>query len=83
MHLTAPKVPHGSPHPHHTLSRSPAPALPQAIFSLHRGATEEADQRLAAAKKAAEELLPTIKENPTLRQGSYSNASEQWGQKGG
>lgn len=59
----------------HALRRLPTPLL-QAIFSLHRGAAEEADQRLAAAKKAAEELLPTIKENPPLRQGSYSNASE-------
>ena len=50
--------------------------LPQAIFSLHRGAEAEAEQRLASAKKAAEELLPLIKDNPTLRPGSYSNASE-------
>lgn len=46
----------------------------QAIFSLHRGAAAEADSRIAAAKKAAEELLPLIRDNPTLRPGSYSNA---------
>lgn len=50
----------------------------QAIFSLHRGADKEAEGRLAAAKKAAEELLPVIKENPTLRPGSYSNAIEEY-----
>lgn len=50
----------------------------QAIFSLHRGSTEEAESRLSAAKKAAEELLPLIKGNPTLRPGSYSNAIEEY-----
>ncbi|KAL4457974.1 hypothetical protein ABPG75_012839 [Micractinium tetrahymenae] len=50
----------------------------QAIFSLHRGADAEAESRIAAAKKAAEELLPLIKGNPTLRPGSYSNAIEEY-----
>ena len=49
----------------------------QAIFSLHRGAGEEASQRLQAARKAAEGLLPLIAENPMLRQGSFSNAVEE------
>lgn len=50
----------------------------QAIFSLHRGASAEAESRIAAAKKAAEELLPLIRDNPTLRPGSYSNAIEEY-----
>lgn len=50
----------------------------QAIFSLHRGAADEANQRLAAAKKGAEELLPIISAAPTLRPGSFSNAIEEY-----
>ena len=49
----------------------------QAIFSLHRGADEEAQQRLDAARQAAEEILPLIQGSPTLRQGSFSAAIEE------
>lgn len=49
----------------------------QAIFSLHRGAIEEAQTRLDSAEKAAQELLPIIQSNPTLRSGSFSNAIEE------
>ena len=49
----------------------------QAIFSLHRGATSEAEARMEAAKVAAESLLPLIKDNPTLRPGSFSAAIEE------
>ena len=69
-------------HPLSAIVPPPPPPCRQAIFSLHRGASEEADQRLAAAKKAAEELLPVIGGAPTLRQGSYSNASEARGGSG-
>ena len=50
----------------------------QAIFSMHRGAHEEAAQRLAAAKAGALELVPIIQANPMLRPGSYSAAVEEY-----
>lgn len=50
----------------------------QAIFSLHRGNDEEAASRLGCAKKTAEELAPLIARSPTLRQGSFSNAIEEY-----
>ncbi|GAB4820549.1 hypothetical protein N2152v2_007595 [Parachlorella kessleri] len=50
----------------------------QAIFSLHRGALDEAASRLEGAQKAASELLPIIRSNPTLRQGSFSAAIEEY-----
>lgn len=49
----------------------------QAIFSLHRGATDEARSRLEGAEKAARELLPIVQANPLLRPGSYANAIEE------
>lgn len=54
----------------------------QAIFSMHRGAHEEAAQRLAAAKAGALELVPIIKGNPMLRPGSYSAAIEEYAEVG-
>ena len=42
----------------------------QKLSKQHRGAHEEAAQRLAAAKAGAVELLPIIQGNPMLRQGS-------------
>lgn len=59
-------------------SRDIQKAAKQAIFSLHRGSTEEAAARLAACLKGAEELSPLIQEAPTLRPGSYSNAIEEY-----
>jgi predicted translin family RNA/ssDNA-binding protein len=50
----------------------------QAIFSLHRGNGAEAQQRLETAKHIAEELLPLIQANPSLRHGSFSNAVEEY-----
>lgn len=50
----------------------------QAIFSLHRGNESEATQRIKSASEAAENLLPLIQSNPTLRQGSFSNACEEY-----
>jgi len=50
----------------------------QAIFSLHRGDLERANKQIADALALAQELEPTIRENPTLRNGSYANALEEW-----
>lgn len=59
-------------------SRDIQKAAKQAIFSLHRGAAQEAEQRLAACLKGAEELAPLVKAEPMLRPGSYSNAIEEY-----
>lgn len=58
-------------------SRDIQKAAKQAIFSLHRGENDQAAARLQQAEKAAEELLPVIKESPGLRYGSFSNAMEE------
>lgn len=50
----------------------------QAIFSLHRGNIGESDDRLRAAKIAAEELMPVITRSPALRQGAFSNSMEEY-----
>lgn len=49
----------------------------QAIFSLHRGNGEEAAKRLDQAVKAAQQILPLIEQEPTLRGGSFSSAMEE------
>ncbi|KAL6776062.1 TRA1 [Auxenochlorella protothecoides x Auxenochlorella symbiontica] len=59
-------------------SRDIQKAAKQAIFSLHRGENDQAAARLQQAEKAAEELLPVIKESPGLRYGSFSNAMEEY-----
>lgn len=50
----------------------------QAIFSLHRGAIEEAEGRLAGALKVAQALLPIIEREPTLRHGGFSFGLEEY-----
>ncbi|QDZ18636.1 translin-like protein [Chloropicon primus] len=50
----------------------------QAIFSLHRKDFDRARQQLDDAQGIAESLLPTVVAEPTLRQGSYSNALEEF-----
>jgi predicted translin family RNA/ssDNA-binding protein len=59
-------------------SRDIQKASKQAIFSLHRNAVQEAEQRLNSAATAAADILPLIEEMPTLRGGSYSNAVEEY-----
>lgn len=50
----------------------------QAIFSLHRNDQKTAEKQLATAEGIAKELLPIIEKNPTLRQGSFGNAVEEY-----
>lgn len=50
----------------------------QAIFSLHRGDLEQAASRLGDAEKAAQELLPLIQGDPSLRHGSFSSSIEEF-----
>lgn len=49
----------------------------QAIFSLHRGNAEEAGKRLDQAATAAQQIMPLIEQEPTLRGGSFSSAMEE------
>ena len=50
----------------------------QAIFSLHRKDFKRAEEQLDKAAGTATSLLPLVEAQPTLRQGSYSNALEEW-----
>lgn len=47
------------------------------IFSLHRGDIERGSQQIVDALKIVSELMPVIKENPTLRPGSFANSLEE------
>ncbi|KAG1662772.1 hypothetical protein FOA52_006798 [Chlamydomonas sp. UWO 241] len=49
-----------------------------AIFSLHRGDLAGADVQIASAEGIARELLPTVDTAPSLRQGSFGSACEEW-----
>lgn len=53
-------------------------ASKQAIFSLHRGASQDAERMLLTAKKKAVELLSLTKSYPVLRAGMLSSALEEW-----
>lgn len=51
----------------------------QGIYSVQRGDIAEAELKLAASKRIAEELLSTIiQTQPALRYGAFSNALEEW-----
>lgn len=60
------------------ISRKIEKSSKQAIFSLHRNDGAEAAARLKAAEAAIEELLPTVRETPALRYGSFSRAMEEY-----
>lgn len=45
---------------------------------MHRGNISESDERLQAARTAAEELIPVISRSPALRQGAFSNSMEEY-----
>eukprot|EP00216_Chloropicon_sp_CCMP2111_P003480 CAMPEP_0198238662 /NCGR_PEP_ID=MMETSP1446-20131203/4275_1 /TAXON_ID=1461542 ORGANISM="Unidentified sp, Strain CCMP2111" /NCGR_SAMPLE_ID=MMETSP1446 /ASSEMBLY_ACC=CAM_ASM_001112 /LENGTH=219 /DNA_ID=CAMNT_0043921129 /DNA_START=104 /DNA_END=760 /DNA_ORIENTATION=- len=50
----------------------------QAIFSLHRKDFKRAEEQLSKALSTTKTLLPLVKEKPTLRYGSFSNALEEY-----
>jgi predicted translin family RNA/ssDNA-binding protein len=50
----------------------------KAIFSLHRGDTDEAEQRIGNALAVSQELIPLIAGDIRLRSGSYSHAMEEF-----
>ena len=50
----------------------------QAIYAIHRGDTDDAQIKIKSAEQAAHELLPLIVESPTLRQGAFSSAIEEY-----
>eukprot|EP00195_Chlamydomonas_chlamydogama_P016442 CAMPEP_0202902450 /NCGR_PEP_ID=MMETSP1392-20130828/16859_1 /ASSEMBLY_ACC=CAM_ASM_000868 /TAXON_ID=225041 /ORGANISM="Chlamydomonas chlamydogama, Strain SAG 11-48b" /LENGTH=226 /DNA_ID=CAMNT_0049589211 /DNA_START=155 /DNA_END=832 /DNA_ORIENTATION=- len=49
-----------------------------AIYALHRGDRAKAKQMVSEAEAIARELLPTISASPSLRQGSFTNACEEY-----
>eukprot|EP00193_Tetraselmis_chui_P001689 CAMPEP_0177768118 /NCGR_PEP_ID=MMETSP0491_2-20121128/9535_1 /TAXON_ID=63592 /ORGANISM="Tetraselmis chuii, Strain PLY429" /LENGTH=124 /DNA_ID=CAMNT_0019284873 /DNA_START=346 /DNA_END=720 /DNA_ORIENTATION=+ len=50
----------------------------QAIFSLHRGGTEQAAKQLATCEEVSELLRPVLSEFPDLKYGSFSNSMEEY-----
>ena len=50
----------------------------QAIFSLHRGDADQAEQRIGNALAVSKELSPLIAGDVRLRSGSYSHAMEEF-----
>lgn len=50
----------------------------QAIFSVVRGQTGEAQAKLDQAKKIADKIFVTVNKYPTLRPGAFSNSLEEW-----
>ncbi|GAX84422.1 hypothetical protein CEUSTIGMA_g11843.t1 [Chlamydomonas eustigma] len=49
-----------------------------AIFSMHRGDMNTASAQILQAETIAKELLPVISEAQSLRQGSFTNACEEY-----
>eukprot|EP00955_Chlamydomonas_euryale_P086363 364208-Chlamydomonas_euryale.AAC.18 len=49
----------------------------QAIYLLHQGSFEEAGEQLRDAERLAGGVLPTLKQYPTMRQGTFSFAMEE------
>lgn len=50
----------------------------QAIFSVHRGNLKGAKAQLDEALMKAKAILELIREQPSLRQGAFSNSLEEW-----
>eukprot|EP00775_Hariotina_reticulata_P010398 gene10398-10556_t len=59
-------------------TRDAQKAAKQAIYSLHRGEFQKAEQQIASVEKVAKELLPIIDNVPTLRPGSYASSMEEY-----
>ena len=59
-------------------SRDITKASKVAIYCLHRGETEKATAHIAEAEKIADELWAIVKENSTLRYGSYAGGLEEY-----
>jgi len=60
-------------------SRDITKASKVAIYCLHRNEMEKADAQIALALQAADELLPLVEQNPSLRSsGSYSGGLEEY-----
>eukprot|EP00877_Chromochloris_zofingiensis_P001074 jgi/Chrzof1/10968/Cz05g19010.t1 len=50
----------------------------QAVYFLHKGDHDKADQQLKTAEGIAQELLPAIQERPVLRDKSFSFAMQEY-----
>jgi predicted translin family RNA/ssDNA-binding protein len=59
-------------------SRDITKASKVAIYCLHRGEMDKANAQLELAQEAADELLPLIQAEPTLRYGSYAGGLEEY-----
>jgi len=59
-------------------SRDVQKASKNAIYSIHRGDLSRADELMKEAKSTAGELAPLLRDYPLLREGSYSDAMEEY-----
>ncbi|RHY94912.1 hypothetical protein DYB37_000941 [Aphanomyces astaci] len=59
-------------------SRDILKASKQAIFSMHRGALDDATAKLAAADRVISQLAPLIEVDRSLRTGSFAAAMEEY-----
>ncbi|ETV97947.1 hypothetical protein H310_09261 [Aphanomyces invadans] len=59
-------------------SRDILKASKQAIFSMHRGAIDDATAKLATADRVISRLAPLIQEDRSLRTGSFAAAMEEY-----
>ncbi len=59
-------------------SRSPRKRSKKAIYSIHRGEIEKAEELLEKAEEELKTLFQKIEKNQDLRTGSYSSAVEEY-----